>query len=171
MQSGDPASSCKGVKSLGGIAVVALSVLVGGCFVAQPIDRPTAPPSASPDQIPELVELVNKHRSKVGCKALSWVGPVAQVAQRHSQDMVANRFFEHTNLLGESPFDRLRKAGIKYTRAAENIAQGQRSATHVMSSWLSSAGHRRNIEDCAFQQHGIGLFQNHWTHVFVTLPR
>jgi uncharacterized protein YkwD len=142
-----------------------------GCMVAQPLERPTAPPDASPDQIEVFAEIMNAHRRKVGCKPLAWVGPVARVAQQHSLDMVANRFFSHTNLLGETPFDRLRKAGIKYTRAAENIAQGQRSAQHVLNSWLTSPGHRRNIEDCAFQQHGLGLYQNHWTHLFVTLPK
>jgi uncharacterized protein YkwD len=118
-----------------------------------------------------FADLVNAHRRKIGCKPLSWLTPVADVAQRHSQDMVANKYFDHTNPLGESPFDRLRKAGIKYTRAAENIAYGQRSAQEVLNTWLGSAGHRRNIEDCALQQHGIGLFQNYWTHVFITLPK
>jgi uncharacterized protein YkwD len=140
-------------------------------MMTRPIDPPTQPPQASPAEIQKVVDLVNERRKGLGCKPLTWLGPVAQVAQRHSQDMVANKFFSHTNLLGESPFDRLRNAGIKYQRAAENIAFGQRTAQHVMDSWISSPGHRRNIEDCAFQQHGIGLYQNYWTHVFVTLSR
>lgn len=135
------------------------------------IDPPKAPPPASPDQIREVAELVNEHRRKKGCKELTWLSPVAAVAQKHSQDMFANKFFSHTNLLGETPFDRLAKAGIKYQRAAENIASGQRTAVRVVESWLQSAGHRRNIEDCAMQQHGIGLYENYWTHVFIALPR
>ena len=150
--------------------LLALSFLPAGCVGITRIDPPVAPPEAAPDQIKVVAEMVNAHRRKIGCKPLAWLSPVAAVAQNHSQDMAANRFFSHKNLLGETPFDRLEKAGIKYRRAAENIASGQRSAQQVVISWLQSAGHRRNIEDCALQQHGIGLFQNHWTHVFVTLP-
>ena len=116
-----------------------------------------------------FVELVNKHRERVGCKPLTWLSPVARVAQNHSDEMAALGFFSHTNLRGETPFDRLRKAGIAYRLAAENIAEGQRTAEEVLASWLSSSGHRRNIEDCNLEQHGVGMTQNRWTHVFVTL--
>jgi uncharacterized protein YkwD len=139
-------------------------------MMAQPVAPPRQPPAATPDQIKVVAELVNEHRKTVGCKALTWLSPVAAVAQRHSEDMAVQGFFSHTNLQGESPFDRLQKAGIRYQRAAENIAAGQNSAQQVVQSWLQSAGHRRNIEDCKLQQHGIGLFQNTWTHMFVTLP-
>jgi uncharacterized protein YkwD len=53
--------------------------------------------------------------------------------------------------------------------AAENIAAGQWSAQQVLDSWLSSPGHRRNIENCGLLEHGVGLTQNHSTHVLVTL--
>ena len=149
--------------------LLALCVSVGGCMIAQPLAPPVPPPAASPDQIKVVAELVNEHRKRTGCKPLTWIGPVAAVAQRHSEDMAVQGFFSHTNLYGESPFARLEKAGIRYRAAAENIAQGQRTGEQVVQSWLRSAGHRRNIEDCRLQQHGIGLFQNHWTHVFVTL--
>jgi uncharacterized protein YkwD len=80
-------------------------------------------------------------------------------------------FFGHTNHLGQSPFDRLKSAGIRYRIAAENIASGQQTAEHVLQSWLNSSGHRRNIENCELVQHGVGLSNNRWTHVFVTLVR
>lgn len=140
-------------------------------MISRPIAPPTEPPQAAPAEIQAVARLVNAHRDKIGCKPLTWLSPVAAVAQRHSQDMYANRFFSHNNLLGESPFDRLRLAGIKYQRAAENIAMGQNTAQRVVTSWMNSPGHRRNIEDCAMQQHGIGLYQNHWTHMFVTLAK
>jgi uncharacterized protein YkwD len=146
-----------------------LCLLPAACMV-QRVNPPVAPPAASPDQIRVVADMVNRHREKVGCKPLSWLSPVAAVAQKHSQDMAFHQYFSHKNLLGETPFDRLTKAGIKYRKAAENIAAGQTSAAQVVASWLQSSGHRRNIEDCGLQNHGIGLYQNHWTHVFVTLP-
>jgi uncharacterized protein YkwD len=97
------------------------------------------------------------------------VSAVADVAQKHSEDMSRNNYFSHTNQQGKTPFDRLRAAGITYTVAAENIAEGQRTAEQVLASWLSSSGHRHNIEDCRLLQHGVGLANYHWTHMFVRL--
>jgi uncharacterized protein YkwD len=133
------------------------------------IEPPTAPPPSTRDEVRAFADLVNKHRRSVGCKDLTWVGAVADVAQKHSDDMNRNNFFDHANPKGQSPFDRLRLAGISYTAAAENIAAGQRTAEQVLASWLSSSGHRRNIEDCRMLQHGIGLANNYWTHMFVRL--
>ena len=144
------------------------ALLLDGCVIA-PIAPPVAPPASARDEVRAFTELVNEHRKKVGCRPLTWVSAVAVVAQRHSEEMAALGFFSHTNLQGETPFARLRKAGIQYTMAAENIAEGQRTAEQVLASWLSSRGHRRNIEDCSFRQHGIGMEQNRWTHMFVTL--
>lgn len=50
---------------------------------------------------------------------------IAKVAWAHSKDMIINDFFSHNNLHGESPFDRMKKAGITYSSAGENIAIGR----------------------------------------------
>jgi uncharacterized protein YkwD len=147
--------------------ILAVSLLLAAC-IAGPVQPPVAPPPSTRDEVRAFTNLVNAHRKKIGCPVLTWVGPVARVAQRHSEDMAFHSFFSHTNLQGETPFVRLDKAGIKYRLAAENIAAGQRTAEQVLQSWLTSRGHRRNIEDCKLLQHGVGLHQNHWTHVFVT---
>jgi uncharacterized protein YkwD len=115
-----------------------------------------------------FVELVNDHRASVGCPRLEWRPDVAEVAHAHSLDMVERGFFAHTNPDGASPFDRLQAAGIEYSSAAENIAWGYATAEAVLAGWLGSPGHRANIERCALTQHGIGLVDTRWTHVFVT---
>lgn len=118
----------------------------------------------------QFVDLVNAHRQKVGCSPLKLNTKLQKLAEEHSRDMAARDFFSHTNPDGESPFDRMKNLGIRYSIAAENIAYGQRSAREVLQSWLSSSGHRRNIENCRLKEHGIGHFleTNHWTHVFAT---
>jgi uncharacterized protein YkwD len=153
------------------LLLLAATLLTTTCTLPRQVDPPTPPPLATPDQIRVVADLVNEHRREKGCKPLTWLSPVAAVAQDHSRDMAIHKFFSHTNQFGESPFQRLARAGIKYQRAAENIAVGQRTGAAVVRSWLQSPGHRRNIEDCLLQQHGIGLHQNYWTHVFVTLPK
>jgi uncharacterized protein YkwD len=122
------------------------------------------------DADPELilfVDLMNDHRESVGCTRLLWNDDVAAVAQHHSEDMVERNYFDHTNPDGQSPFDRLQNAGIAYSGAAENIAWGYPSAAAVLQGWLNSSGHRSNIDNCSLKEHGVGLYQSRWTHLFI----
>lgn len=119
-------------------------------------------------KVVSFVEQMNAHRASVGCAPLAWNQGVADVAQGHSQDMVDRDFFSHENPDGASPFDRLRSAGIDFSRAAENIAYGYPTAEDVLAAWLDSAGHRANIDNCELTEHGVGLVGTHWTHLFIT---
>lgn len=130
-------------------------------------DGPLGPGVHVDPEVESFVELVNAHRSDVGCPPLQWNSDVGRVAQAHSEDMVDRGFFSHTNPDGKSPFDRLREAGIDYAGAAENIAYGYPTASAVLAGWLNSSGHRANIENCSLTQHGIGLRGTHWTHLFI----
>lgn len=161
---------------------VALLISLSGatCVPRLQVARPPEPARSVDEEIRTVVELVNAHRRSRNCPALAWASKVADVANAHAADMARRNFFSHTNPDGLTPFQRLARAGIKYSRAAENIAAGQATGEQVFRSWLSSAGHRRNIEDCALRQHGIGFERgqpslpygtvtNAWTHVLVTL--
>ena len=64
--------------------------------------------------------------------------------------------------------DRLSETGADYRRAAENIAWGYATPEAVLAGWLDSSGHRANIENCSLTEHGVGLFQTRWTHLFRT---
>ena len=115
-----------------------------------------------------LEDLVNDHRAAVGCQPLTWISEMARVAQEHSEDMARRNFFDHTNPDGLTPFDRMERAGLTATRAAENIAWGYASPQDVLQGWLDSPGHRANIENCQLTEHGLGLYQTRWTHLFRT---
>lgn len=87
--------------------------------------------------------------------------------------MIDRNFFDHTNPDGESPFDRMTDAGIRWSMAAENIAGGQRTPEAVVTAWMNSEGHRANIlGDC--EELGVGLalgggFGYYWTQCFATV--
>lgn len=145
------------------------AVLSAACqqqiFIQPPSTRPA--PTDAAAEVRSFTTLVNRHRQTIGCAPLQWDAQIAAVAQAHSEDMVRNNFFSHTNKRGQSPFDRLSAAGVKYSSAAENIAYGQTTAQQVLQSWLTSSGHRQNIETCSYTKHGVGMAGTKWTHVFV----
>jgi uncharacterized protein YkwD len=151
----------------------AAAVLLAGCqpYSTTPVLVPA--PMTTQDvrsEVLSFVSLVNQHRKAVGCKPLTWNDRIAAVASAHSRDMARNNYMSHTNRQGQSPFDRLRAAGIPYRGAAENIAFGHPTGRSVLQGWLSSSSHRHNIENCSFDVHGVGLASSHWTHVLIRDP-
>lgn len=124
-------------------------------------------PTVAPE-VETFAMLMNDHRASVGCGPLTWNFEVAAVAQEHSEDMAARDFFAHTNPDGDSPFDRMQAAGVDFSRAAENIAWGYPTPEAVLAGWLDSPGHRNNIENCDLTEHGVGLYETRWTHLFRT---
>ena len=152
---------------------------------AKPTEKPTATPAptAAPTTKPntsssesameeEVLRLVNEERTKRGLNALKRASDLDALARAHSADMINRHFFDHNNPDGQSPFDRMRAAGISYRAAAENIASGQRSAEAVMNAWMNSSGHRANILNATYTEIGIGAVKSsggtiYWTQEFV----
>jgi uncharacterized protein YkwD len=93
---------------------------------------------------------------RMGHKTFQWAVEAATSARKHSEDMGANNFFAHTNLQGNSPFDRMEAAGVTFSMAGENIAMGQQSAIYAHEGWMNSEGHRSNILT-DFKRLGVGV--------------
>ena len=131
-----------------------------------PSARPAAP-QVSGGQTAQVVALTNRARANAGCAALRVDARLTAAAQGHSDDMSAHRYFAHDSQDGRSFADRITARGYP-SPGGENIAQGQPDAQAVVTAWMSSPGHRRNIEDCAFTTIGIGLAgpDKYWTQDF-----
>lgn len=126
------------------------------------------PASSAADRAQEVGRLVNAHRARINCPALQWDAFAAQAAQRHTDDMVRRNYFDHVSPEGQNVGERLRAQGAAWRAVAENIAYGQETAAEVVRGWLSSPGHRRNIENCTYTRQGVGYARGRWTHVFYT---
>jgi uncharacterized protein YkwD len=114
---------------------------------------------------------VNAERAKVGCGALRESSALDAAASGHSKDMATQDYFSHVSLDGRTFDQRIRAAGYSGRTLGENIAAGQRTASAVMASWMSSSGHRANILNCAFKQIGVGVASGgsygiYWTQDF-----
>ena len=87
--------------------------------------------------------------------AVTLSGTLAGVAFGHANDMAAHNYFEHEDLAGHSPADRVRAVGYHEKLVGENIAYGPKSAEEVVQGWLDSPGHCENIMDPRFAEMGI----------------
>lgn len=117
----------------------------------------------------QVVELTNQERAKNGLPALKVDLELSKVAKEKSRDMSANKYFDHNSPTYGSPFDMMKKFGITYRSAGENIAMGQRSPQEVVNGWMNSDGHRANILSKNFTHIGVGhdANGNYWTQQFI----
>jgi uncharacterized protein YkwD len=108
--------------------------------------------------------LHNRERARHGLPRLRENPLLRRAAERHTDNMVSERFFDHTSPSGSTMVERIRRTG--YTKRAsswalgENIAWGSGSfatAAQIHRSWMKSAGHRANILQRSFREIGIGI--------------
>ncbi|WP_400247913.1 CAP domain-containing protein [Niallia sp. JL1B1071] len=116
----------------------------------------------------QLFDLTNASRVNNNLKPLTWDEAVRATARKHSLDMAENNYFSHTNLEGESPFDRMLNDGIRYSMAGENLAYGQNSSVFAHEGLMNSMGHRENILQKDFASLGIGVAFNNDAQPYYT---
>lgn len=104
----------------------------------------------------QMLQLVNEERAKAGLPPLKADPEMAVVARKHSQDMFARGYFAHVNLDGADPFDRMRKEGVRFITAGENLALAQ-TLKLAHTGLMNSPGHRANILHKSFGRLGIGI--------------
>lgn len=105
----------------------------------------------------QLFDLTNAARVTHGLNFLTWNEVVKDTARKHSADMAKNNYFNHTNLRGESPFDRMKADNIRFSTAGENLATGQLSSIFAHEGLMNSLGHRENILQKDFRELGVGV--------------
>jgi uncharacterized YkwD family protein len=117
----------------------------------------------------KVVELTNQERAKNGLKPLALDTELSKVAREKSRDMQNKGYFSHTSPTYGSPFDMMKKFGISYRSAGENIAMGQRTPEEVVKAWMNSSGHRANILNSSYTHIGVGHIAtgNYWTQMFI----
>jgi len=103
-----------------------------------------------------MLDLINQERSKAGVGPLKIDSKLQKMAQAKSDEMVAKSYFSHTSQTYGSPFDMMKKFGISYTSAGENIA-GNSSVDKAHTALMNSPGHKENILKSSFNYIGIGV--------------
>jgi uncharacterized YkwD family protein len=142
--------------------------------VEQPSETTTQPTTPQPTSTlsayeQKVVDLTNQERANNGLPALKVDLTLSKMAHEKSRDMSANGYFSHTSPTYGSPFDMMKKYGISYRYAGENIAMGQRTPEEVVKAWMNSEGHRKNILSPNFNYIGVGYVAqgNYWTQEFI----
>ncbi|MCL2157239.1 MAG: CAP domain-containing protein [Methanobrevibacter sp.] len=109
----------------------------------------------------QVLDLVNKERSKVGVAPLKMDKVLSDAAKIRTKEV--KRKFSHTRPNG-SPYYSL-SSKIK----GENIANGQKTPATVMKAWMNSKMHKNNILNPKYKSIGIGYLKGtspYWVQLF-----
>ena len=121
---------------------------------------------AANDPTATVIKLTNAQRIKHGCTALARNVKIDHAAQGYANQMSKDDSFSHHGDDGSTFKSRIQRAGYP-NPGGENIASGQHSAQEVVTDWMNSPGHRRNILDCSFTTIGVGhTADGYWVQDF-----
>lgn len=107
----------------------------------------------------EVFDLINAKRTAAGLSALKVDAELQNVARAKAEDMVKNNYFSHTSPTYGSPFDMMKRFGVSYKTAGENIA-GNSSNTGAVNAWMNSEGHKANILNSSFNYTGVAVVKS-----------
>ena len=145
-------------EGAGGPEVAAiLTVAVGGASLESP---PRPPPAAEPADraVSEAAVLraLNATRARRGLAAVVASPEVAAVARRHAEAMAAAARVAHVVPRSPDAGERLRRAGVPYRRAYENVARAG-TALEAHAAAEESPAHLANVLRREATRAGVGI--------------
>ena len=147
---------------LSGLLVLASTVpasarSVTGSTTGQTSARTTATVSPPTKFESDLLMLINRRRTSIGCGSLVYRSTLAYAARQHTSRMIAAQQISHQLAREPSLATRITNAGYTPWRLlAENLAEGTRGPYATYQLWMHSSGHRANIQNCSLRNAGIG---------------
>ena len=125
-----------------------------------PTERPTNIITDSEDGDIELavIDMINNHRIAEGPGTLSYSAELSAAADIRAKEIVSN--FSHTRPDGS----------LWYTAGTgimgENIAKGYSTSDKVVTAWMNSEGHRKNILTKNYTLTGVGCYYDSSTDTY-----
>jgi uncharacterized protein YkwD len=119
----------------------------------------------------ETMDLINAHRVSKGLNRLEKINHMSYKSEEHDNYMIANNVVNHNDFAARSE-NIMKTLGAK--SVSENIAYNFNSPQAVLNAWLSSPGHKENIEG-NFTHFGIAIKENpvngrkYYTNIFAKI--
>ncbi len=103
-----------------------------------------------------ILSMVNEARGRLSLPPLILSEDLSKLARSHADELLFKRHAEHRSQQTGSLVDRLRKAGVVFQRALENVALVP-SPEAAHERLMGSPGHRLNLIDPHVSKIGIGV--------------
>ncbi len=103
-----------------------------------------------------MLDMINQARAKLELPGLTRDEKLSRLAREHAMQLLFERHATHRSATTGALTDRLRKAGLSFTRALENVSLSP-SPEAAHERFMGSPGHRVNVLDPDVTQVGIGI--------------
>jgi len=113
----------------------------------------TTTTDANPTTV-EVVAKVNEKRVEAGVHEFQMTDALMEAAQLRAKELATS--YSHTRPNGESGVAMAMSLGTDCFYGAENIAYGQKTPSAVVTAWMNSTGHRKNILNAKGNTIGAG---------------
>ncbi len=160
-------------KSLFGILLLEVIAVYALLFFISPTQATLATPiEAENIAISDtLIAMTNQERDEYALDHLEFNTELYKAAEAKAEYIFANDSFSHERLDGETFSIWIRETNYQYKRVGENLAIHFDQPEDIMSAWLSSPLHKKNILNPLYEDVGIavieGLYNNKPTTVVV----
>lgn len=133
--------------------LVAIAATIGALSITAPCIAALTPAES------RLLAVMNEARAAHSLPPLRVDAALQRAARAHSKDMLLHGYFDHGNITL-----RMQRYGVRAHAVGENLAwwAGYRWARKVVSMWLRSPGHRRNLLRPGFRRVGIATLRGHF---------
>lgn len=125
-----------------------------GCIARSDVSEETV--TSADTAVDSMLTYTNKERENAGLEPLTLDSDLCAAATAKADDMVKNNYFSHYSEVLGSPFEMLKKYGVVFTKAAENLA-GNTTTEGAFYSWMNSEAQRDNILSGDYTRIGIGV--------------
>lgn len=173
-----PATGHRRLASLAIVAVLGLAILAPASVAATtppPVDAATVSAAEL-----SMVAALNANRTALGLVPVQTDARLMAIARARSADMVAKKYFSHTQPDGRNVFNILTGKAITWYNAGEIIAWNNYPMTSTVSvanrQWMNSPGHKAVVISKDFNYVGVGLAldpvtgKKLWTAVYIKGP-
>ena len=162
---------CKLLSLNCGQSVVGTVKPSGSTGTVKPGNSETETVSSVNSMEKQVASLTNSERKAAGLGNLTLDSQLSKLARMKAEDMAKKGYFSHTSPTYGSAFDMMKKYGVSYRTAGENIAKGQKTPEAVMNGWMNSSGHRANILSSTYTHIGVGYAKDskgntYWVQIF-----
>lgn len=136
---------------------------IGRIIHRKPRGGGTTPPRppAPTDLLQQLLDAHNQARTSRGLLPLRLNNKLNASAGGHAVWMAQHQVMSHNEGLA-GPGARISAQGYSAVTWGENIAEGYSTVQAVMTGWMHSTGHRRNILTPEYRDVGFGMIDSYW---------
>lgn len=149
------------------VLVCTISLVLAGYFITKRVTY------AQVDQSDRSLDLVNRVRKEKGLNQLKWNSKLSEAAEDKLNDILENRYFQHTSPEGVKAWDFILKNDYSYIYAGENLAIDYADTEDAFKAWMDSPTHLANIVSDKYQEYGFaegeGDVEGHLSRVYVQI--